>query len=121
MPPQPGLPTHDHDCDEGDCGVLYSLYKEIDLPQVCCPNVTIISRPNKLVLVNVDAQSDGQHSSRIVYDARGQPWQPMGCCAMLALQLRSSRLLPALVHDVPGKACLSIADNHSKSAGGMLE
>ena len=52
MPPQPGLPTHDHDCDEGDCGVLYSLYKEIDLPQVCCANVTIISRPNMLVLAS---------------------------------------------------------------------
>jgi hypothetical protein len=34
MPPQPGLPVHDHDCGEGDCGVLYSLYKNIDLPRV---------------------------------------------------------------------------------------
>lgn len=34
MPPQPGLPAHDHDCGEGDCGLLYSLYKDIDLPQV---------------------------------------------------------------------------------------
>lgn len=34
MPPQPGLPVHDHDCGEGDCGLAYSLYRDIDLPKV---------------------------------------------------------------------------------------
>lgn len=33
MAPSDGVEAHDHDCDGSDCGLAYSLYKEIDLPQ----------------------------------------------------------------------------------------
>jgi hypothetical protein len=35
--PAGGLPCHDHDCADADCGVLYSLYTHIDTPRVRLP------------------------------------------------------------------------------------